>query len=150
MNLLDFLHMKSMMDCKSENHVALNVYMRRKMARKTSQTSTLYFFIVVYLFLYIQDKWAKNGEKVQHILQWILSLQVKYLLVAADHKLLEISNRGEMNFQGKLNYVLDRSPAFLTSDDFVRSNEIIRTKRQIYVVIGHFVLMISSERKKSR
>ena len=44
------------------------------------------------------------GKKVQHILQWILSLQVKYLLVAADHKLLEISNRGEMNFQGKLNY----------------------------------------------
>ena len=45
--------------------------------------------------------------------------------------------------------LLDRSPAFLTSDDFVRSNEIIRTKRQ-NVVIGHFVLMISSERKKSR
>ena len=27
---------------------------------------------------------------------------------------------------------LDRSPAFLTSDDFVRSNEIVRTKWPIY------------------
>ena len=147
MNLLDFLHMKSMMDCKSENHVALNVYMRRKMARKTSQTSTLYFFIVVYLFLYIQDKWAKNGEKVQHILQWILSLQVKYQWQRIISCLKSVSWRNEFPRQVEL---LDRSPAFLTSDDFVRSNEIIRTKRQIYVVIGHFVLMISSERKKSR
>ena len=30
---------------------------------------------------------------------------------------------------------LDRSPAFLTSDDIIRSNEIIRTKWLIYVVI---------------
>ena len=45
---------------------------------------------------------------------------------------------------------LDRSPAFLTSDGSVRSNEIIRTKWQIYVVIGHFVLTILSERKKNR
>ena len=37
---------------------------------------------------------------------------------------------------------LDRSPAFLTSDDFIRSNEIIRTKWPIYVVISHFVLTI--------
>ena len=37
---------------------------------------------------------------------------------------------------------LEQSPAFLTSYDFIRSNEIIRTKWQIYVVIGHFVLMI--------
>ena len=37
---------------------------------------------------------------------------------------------------------IDRSPAILTSDDFLRSNEIIRTKWPIYVVIGHFVLMI--------
>ena len=37
---------------------------------------------------------------------------------------------------------LDRSPAFLTSDDFVRSHEIVRTKWSIYEVIGHFVLMI--------
>ena len=34
------------------------------------------------------------------------------------------------------------SPAILTSDDFIRSNEIIRTKWPIYVVIGHFVLTI--------
>ena len=27
---------------------------------------------------------------------------------------------------------LDRSPAFITSDDFVRSNEIVRTKSLIY------------------
>ena len=37
---------------------------------------------------------------------------------------------------------LDRSPAFLSSDDFKRSNEIIRTKWPIYVVISHFVLTI--------
>ena len=42
----------------------------------------------------------------------------------------------------KLHTLLDRSPAFLTSDDFIRSNEIIRTKWPIYVVIGHFVLTI--------
>ena len=49
---------------------------------------------------------------------------------------------------------LDPSPAFLTSDDFVRSNEIVRTKWPIYQIICHFVLgnnlMISSECKKSR
>ena len=39
-------------------------------------------------------------------------------------------------------FYVDRSPAFLTSDDFIRSNEIIRTKWPIYVVIGHFVLTI--------
>ena len=56
MNLLDFLHMKSMMDCKSENHVALNVYIRRKMARKTSHTSILYFFISssIFVFVYLE------------------------------------------------------------------------------------------------
>ena len=31
---------------------------------------------------------------------------------------------------------LDRSPAFLTSDNFIRSNEIFRTKWPIYVVIS--------------
>ena len=41
-----------------------------------------------------------------------------------------------------LRVLLDRSLVFLTSDDFIRSNEIIRTKWPIYVVIGHFVLMI--------
>ena len=48
---------------------------------------------------------------------------------------------------------LDRSPAFPTSDDFIRSNEIVRTKRLIYKVISNFVsnnLMLSSERKKNR
>ena len=35
---------------------------------------------------------------------------------------------------------LDRSPAILTSDNFIRSNKIIRTKWPIYVAIGHFVL----------
>ena len=137
MNLLDFLHMKSMMDCKSENHVALNVYIRRKMARKTSHTSTLYFFIV--LHLYIQDKWAKNGEKVYHILQWILCLQVKYQWQQFISCLKSVLWRNEFPRQVEL---LDRSPAFLTSDDFIRSNEIIRTKWRIYVVIGHFILMI--------
>ena len=39
---------------------------------------------------------------------------------------------------------LDRSPAFLTSDNFVRSNEIVRTKWLIYSMIGHFVLTILS------
>ena len=36
---------------------------------------------------------------------------------------------------------LDRSPTFLTSDDFIRSKEIIGPKWLIYEVIGHFVLM---------
>ena len=39
-------------------------------------------------------------------------------------------------------YYIGGSPAFLTSDDFVRSNEIIRTKWPIYQVIRHFVLTI--------
>ena len=42
----------------------------------------------------------------------------------------------------KLNWHLYRWPALLISDDFVRSNEIIRTKWQIYKVIGCFVLTI--------
>ena len=37
---------------------------------------------------------------------------------------------------------IDQSPAFLTSDDFIRSNEIIRFKWPIYLVIGYFVLTI--------
>ena len=50
---------------------------------------------------------------------------------------------------------LDPSPAFLTSDDFVKSNEIVRTKLPIYLVISHFFLttndlMISSDCKNSR
>ena len=44
---------------------------------------------------------------------------------------------------------LDRSPAFLTSDDFIRFNEIIRKKWLIYKVIGHFVLTISLDFAKS-
>ena len=32
------------------------------------------------------------------------------------------------------------SLAILTSDDFIRSNEIIKTKWPIYEVIGHFVI----------
>ena len=39
---------------------------------------------------------------------------------------------------------LDQSPTFLTSDDFIRSNEIIRTKWPTYKVMCHFVQMISS------
>ena len=35
-----------------------------------------------------------------------------------------------------------QSPAFLSYDYFVRSNEIVRTKWLIYQVIGHLVLMI--------
>ena len=37
---------------------------------------------------------------------------------------------------------LDRSPAILTSNDFIRSNEILGKKWPIYVVIGHFVITI--------
>ena len=32
--------------------------------------------------------------------------------------------------------LLDRSPAFLTSEDFIRSNEIIRTKWPVYCIIA--------------
>ena len=38
--------------------------------------------------------------------------------------------------------LLDRSPAILTSDDFIRSNEIIKTKWPTYYAINHFVLTI--------
>ena len=38
--------------------------------------------------------------------------------------------------------LLDWSPAFLTSDDFISSNKIIGTKWPIYLVIRHFVLTI--------
>ena len=47
----------------------------------------------------------------------------------------------EIDFDFFLQY-LDRSPAILTSDDFIRSNEIIRTKWSINVESGHFVLTI--------
>ena len=49
----------------------------------------------------------------------------------------------------KIKNLLVRSPAILTSNDFVRSNEIVRTKWPIYQAIHHFVLMISSKHKKS-
>ena len=45
------------------------------------------------------------------------------------------------SYNALLSYI-DWSLAFLTSDDFIRCNEIIRTKWPIYVVINHFVLMI--------
>ena len=38
--------------------------------------------------------------------------------------------------------LLDQSPAILTSDDSIRSNEIIRTEWPIYDLIRHFVLTI--------
>ena len=38
--------------------------------------------------------------------------------------------------------ILVRSHAFIIPDDFIRSNEIIKTKGPIYEVIGRFVLMI--------
>ena len=37
---------------------------------------------------------------------------------------------------------IDQSPAILTSNDFIRSNEILGKKWPIYVVIGHFVITI--------
>ena len=40
------------------------------------------------------------------------------------------------------NNLLDQSPIFLTSNNFLRSKEIIRTKWSIYVAFGHFALMI--------
>ena len=46
------------------------------------------------------------------------------------------------NLRSTYDGYLDQSPAILTSDNFIRSNEIIRTKWLIYVVIGHFVLII--------
>ena len=39
-------------------------------------------------------------------------------------------------------YLLDQSSDFLTSDDFKRSNEIVRTNWPIYSAIRHFVVMI--------
>ena len=47
------------------------------------------------------------------------------------------------NLRSTYDGYLDQSPAILTSDNFIRSNEIIRTKWPIYVVIGHFVLIMS-------
>ena len=40
------------------------------------------------------------------------------------------------------NIQIDHIPAFLISDDFITSNEIVRTKLPIYLVISHFVLTI--------
>ena len=51
---------------------------------------------------------------------------------------MKISNKYLMKLRTLKN--IDRSPAILTSDNFMRSNEIIRTKWLIYV--GHFVLTI--------
>ena len=47
---------------------------------------------------------------------------------------------------------IDRSPAILTSDDFIRSNEIIRINGQIIKSLAFcsYNLMISSEYKNSR
>ena len=49
-----------------------------------------------------------------------------------------------------MNIHVDQSPVFLTSDDFIRSNEVIRTKWPNYVVCNQSFcsnnLMISSER----
>ena len=43
----------------------------------------------------------------------------------------------------------DRSPAFLSSNDFIRSNGIVRTKWPIYQVMSHFVLTISLDFMKT-
>ena len=37
---------------------------------------------------------------------------------------------------------IDRSPAFLIADDFIRSNKIVKTNWPNYQVIGHFILTI--------
>ena len=41
-----------------------------------------------------------------------------------------------------LNNEIEKIYPRVSFDDFIRSNEIIRTKWPIHVVIGHFVLMI--------
>ena len=55
---------------------------------------------------------------------------------------VRIAGDPDENIINKSTIHIDRSPAILTSDDFIRSNEIIRTKWPIYEVIRHFVLMI--------
>ena len=48
-----------------------------------------------------------------------------------------------VSYCGQKYIYLDRLPAFRTSDDFLRSNEIVRTKWLIYwAIISHFVLII--------
>ena len=47
-----------------------------------------------------------------------------------------------VSYCGQKYIYLDRLPAFRTSDDFLRSNEIFRTKWPTYYVIGHFDLTI--------
>ena len=62
-------------------------------------------------------------------------------MIAFLDYLLEMLGNGKYKLEFFSTH-LDQSPAFLTSDDFIRSNEIIRTKWLIFVVIGHFVLTI--------
>ena len=61
--------------------------------------------------------------------------KIALILSSSVYTSLNITTHSQFTLSG-------RSPAFLTCDYFIRSNEIIRTKWPIYVVIGHFVLMI--------
>ena len=53
-----------------------------------------------------------------------------------------VLNRSLFRNKQGFSFVLDQSPAILTSDDSIRSDEIVRTIWPIYLVIGHFVLTI--------
>ena len=87
-----------------------------------------------YLFLFWHFQKCLFKKKIDWFSRWIF-----YTL---DFDTLE---RGERVRHTYLSHI-DRSPASLTSDDFIRSNEIIRTKWPIYEVISHFVLHTSQIR----
>ena len=53
-----------------------------------------------------------------------------------------VLNRSLFRNKQRFSFVLDQSPAILTLDDSIRSDEIVRTIWPIYLVIGHFVLTI--------
>ena len=69
-------------------------------------------------------------------------INVIWMLISPPEAIHHNPSREDWLLVCKVCWNLDRLPAFLTSDDFIRSNEIIRTKWPIYEVIRHFVVMI--------
>ena len=68
--------------------------------------------------LYFFDLKSLTHKRTYEILKNLYTCYISFDLV---------NYVNELAFKRKLSH-LDRSPAFLTSDDFIRSNEIIKTK----------------------
>ena len=108
-----------------------------------------HFYFIPYFYQY--DIHQPNSYYYLHLIKYASNFfLLGYLMMEIDWLSKSIKFATSVGKSGYRNdrltdfgaYLLDRSPDFLTSDNFKRSNEIVRTNWPIYSAIRHFVVMI--------